>query len=201
IRNLQTKNLAEQEAVKNAERRLETNQKQLWESKESLKQADEGLSRTREDLKFSEDKQKRDLDLLEYQTRRSYKDSSIPNDIAFLKAPITGQVLWLSPDLRVNAEHAAGFPAITIAPTNPMVVRCKVHELDLVKLKMGDRGTVIFDAIPDKKYACKVSRIPWISRNPALEVPADYEIECLLENGDGKIKDGLTCNVKVSVAQ
>jgi hypothetical protein len=60
---------------------------------------------------------------------------------------------------------------------------------------------VIFDAIPDKKYPCKVSRIPWVSRNPALEVPADYEIECLLENGDGKIKDGLTCNVRVSVTQ
>ncbi len=201
IRNLQAKNLAEQEAVKNAERKLETAQKQLLEVKESLKQAEEGLSRTREDLKFFEDKQKRDLDLLEYQTRRSYQDSDIPNDIAFLKAPISGQVLWISPELRVNAEQADGFPAVTIAPTNPMVVRCKVHELDLVKLKMGDRGTVIFDAIPDKKFACKISRIPWISRNPALEVPADYEIECLLENGDGKIKDGLTCNVRITVAQ
>lgn len=201
IRNLQTKNLAEQEAVKNAERKLETAQRKLLEVKESLKQAEEGLSRTREDLKFFEDKQKRDVDLLEYQTRRSYQDSDIPNDIAFLKAPISGQVLWISPELRVNAEQADGFPAVTIAPTNPMVVRCKVHELDLVKLKMGDRGTVVFDAIPDKKFACKISRIPWISRNPALEVPADYEIECLLENADGKIKDGLTCNVRVTVAQ
>ncbi|MDA8405866.1 MAG: HlyD family efflux transporter periplasmic adaptor subunit [Deltaproteobacteria bacterium] len=201
IRNLQAKNLAEQEAVRNAERKLKTAQKKLMETKESLKQAEQGFSRTQEDLKFFEDKQKRDLDLLEYQTRRSYQDSDIPYDIAFLKAPITGQVLWLSPDLRVNAEVAAGFAAITIAPTNPMVVRCKVHELDLVKLKMGDRGTVVFDAIPDKKFGCKVSRIPWLSRNPALEVPADYEIECLLDNGDGKIKDGLTCNVRVSVAQ
>jgi len=201
IRQLHSKNLAELEAVKNAERQFETAEKKLLEVKESIKQAEEGLVRIQEDLRFFEDKRKRDVDLLEYQTRRSYQDSDIPKDIAFLKAPISGQVLWMSPELRVDAEHAAGFPAVTIAPTNPMVVRCKVHELDLVKLKTGDRGTVIFDAIPDKKYACKVNRIPWLSRNPALEVPADYEIECLLDNGDGKIKDGLTCNVKVSVTQ
>ena len=201
IRQLHAKNLAELEAVKDAERKFETAEKQLLETKESIKQAQEGLARAQEDLKFFEDKQRRDMDLLEYQTRRSYTDSSIPQDIAFLKAPISGQILWLSPELRVDAEQPAGFPAITIAPTNPMVVRCKVHELDLVKLKTGDRGSVIFDAIPDKKYPCRVSRIPWVSRNPALEVPADYEIECLLENGDGKIKDGLTCNVRVTVAQ
>ncbi len=201
VQQLWDRKLVEQEALRNAERKLDTANKKLLEANKSLKQAEESLAKTQGDLKFFEDKYKRDLDLLEYQTRRSYQDSDIPNDIAFLKAPISGQVLWISPELRVNAEHAAGFPAITIAPTNPMVVRCKVHELDLVKLKMGDRGTVIFDAIPDKKYACKVSRIPWVSRNPALEVPADYEIECLLENGDGKIKDGLTCNVRVSVAQ
>lgn len=201
IRQLHSKNLAELEAVKTGERQLEIAQKQLLETKESIKQAEESLTRTQEDLKFVEEKRKRDMDLLEYQTRRPYENSDLPIEVAFLKAPISGQVLWLSPDLRVNAEQVAGFLALAIAPTNPMVVRCKVHELDLVKLKTGDRGTVIFDAIPDKKYPCKVSRIPWVSRNPALEVPADYEIECLLENGDGKIKDGLTCNVKVSVAQ
>ncbi|MGC8658957.1 MAG: HlyD family secretion protein [Desulfomonilaceae bacterium] len=201
IRQLWDKKLVEREALRDAERNYETASKNLLATRNSLKQAEESLAKTEEDLKFYEDKYKRDLDLLEYQTRRSFKDSGIPNDIAFLKAPINGQVLWLSPDLRVDAEVPAGFAAVTIAPTNPMVVRCKVHELDLVKLKMGDRGSVIFDAIPDKKYACKVSRIPWVSRNPALEVPADYEIECLLENADGKIKDGLTCNVRVTVAQ
>lgn len=201
IRQLREKKLAEEQAVKNAERKFETAKKKLLKTQGSLKQAEESLVRAKADLKFFEDKQKRDLDLLEYQTRRTYQDSDIPNDIAFLKAPITGQVLWLSPELRINSEHAAESHLVTIAPTNPIVIRCKVHELDLVKLRMGDRGTVIFDAIPDKRYSCKVSRIPWVSRDPSLEVPADYEIECILDNGDGKIKDGLTCNVRVSVAQ
>ncbi len=153
------------------------------------------------DLRFYEQKQKRDLDFLEWRTNRTYANSDIPMDQAFIKAPISGQLIWMAPELRVNAEIARGFPVMTIATMSPMVVRCKAHELELVKLKAGDRGSVNFDAIPDKTYPCKISRIPGLSRNPALEVPADYEIECVLENPDTQIKDGLSCNVKVSIAQ
>jgi hypothetical protein len=80
-------------------------------------------------------------------------------------------------------------------------VRCKVHELDLVKLKTGDRGLVIFDAVPDARYDCRVSRIPWISQNPALDLPSDYIVECVLDKPDKTLKEGLTCNVKVRVTQ
>ena len=59
IRQLHAKNLAELEAVKDAERKLETAEKQLLETKESIKQAQEGLARAQEDLKFFEDKQRR----------------------------------------------------------------------------------------------------------------------------------------------
>lgn len=201
IKALNAKGLADLEAVTNKEREVESARKQVLEVRESIKQVENSIHKTEEDLKFYEEKQKRDLDLLEYQTKRTYKNSDLPIDIAFIAAPINGQVIWLSPELRVNSELAAGVPVITVATTNPMVVRCKVHELDLVKLKAGDRGSVTFDAIPEKRFPCKVSRIPWVSRNPALESPADYEIECLLDNMEGRIKDGLTCNVKISVTQ
>jgi multidrug resistance efflux pump len=201
LRELQSKGMAHAEAVKNKDRQLQQTKKEVLEIEDSIKQAEADLAKTKEDLRFQEAKQKRDLDLLEWQTSRSYSDSSVPLDKAFMKAPIAGTVVWISPEIRVNSETAKGFHAMTLAPMNPMVVRCKVHELDLVKLKPGDRGTIVFDAMPDKKYPCKVSRIPWTSRNAALEVPADYDIECLLENPDGKIKDGLTCNVRVNIAE
>ena len=202
IQELFAKNLIQKEAIENKERQLDANKKDMVSLKDSLKQTEESVERTRGDLSFSEDKQRRDVELLEWQTQRSYApDSKIPLDIAHLKAPISGQVIWLNPGLRIQAELPSGFQALRVAEVSPMVVRCKVHELDIVKLKQGDRGTVTFDAIPDKKYSCKISRIPWVSRNPALEVPADYEIECLLDNSDGTIKDGLTCNVRVSIAQ
>jgi len=201
LKELLQKNLVQKEAVDLKQRQLDGALKEMVALKDSLKQTEEGVARTKQDLKFAEDKQKRDMELLEWQSQRSYQDSKIPLDIAYLKAPIGGQVIWLNPGLRVKAELPANFQALRVAAVSPMVVRCKVHELDIVKLKSGDRGTVTFDAIPDKKFPCKISRIPWASRNPALEVPADYEIECVLDNSEGSIKDGLTCNVRVSIAQ
>lgn len=201
LRELRAKQMAEEDAVKNKERALETLKKEILGIQDSIKQTEAGLEKTNEDLRFYEAKRKRDVDLLEWQTRRTYSDSKLPMEKAFLKAPINGQVLWIAPDLQIKAEEPAGFPAFTIAPMSSVLVRCKVHELDLVKLNTGDRGTVVFDAIPQKKYPCTVSRIPWVSRNPALEVPSDYDIECYLDNVDGQIKDGLTCNVRVSITQ
>ncbi len=201
LRELMSRGMAAPDAIKAKERQIQAVKKETFEVEETLKQQEAGLGKINEDLKFFQEKQRRDLDLLEWQTNRSYSDSTLPLDVAYLKAPIAGSIIWLAPELQVRAALGAGFQAITLAPMNLMIVRCKVHELDLVKLKMGDRGSATFDAIPDKKFPCSITRIPWVSRNPALEVPADYDLECEMENPDGNIKDGLTCNVKVSVAE
>jgi multidrug resistance efflux pump len=201
IQELQTKNMVSRDGVANKQRDMEAVRKQVMEVRQTILQAKAGLAKTQEDLRYYEEKQKKDVDLLEWQTNRSYSDSSLPVTTAFLKAPIAGQVIWVAPELTDRAELNKGFEAAVIASMSPMVVRCKVHELDLVRLKSGDRGSVTFDAMPGKRYACKVTKIPWVSRNPALDVPADYEIECLLENADDGIKDGLTCNVKIHVTE
>lgn len=201
IKELHARNMASPEAIDNKDRDFQAAKKQALEVVQSIDQTKAAINKTQEDLKFYQEKQKRDLDLLEWQTGRSYGDRSLPTSVAYLKAPIAGQVIWMSAELAVHAELPKGTEALSIAAMSPMIVRCKVHELDLVRLKTGDRGTVTFDAMPSKKIACKITSIPWISRNPALDVPADYEIECLLENPDESIKDGLTCNVKIHVAR
>jgi multidrug resistance efflux pump len=201
ISQLEARNMATQEAVSEKEREAKSAKKAVVEIQESAKQQKAGIRNLSQNLRYYEGKQKRDLELLEWQTHRSYSDTKLPLDVAYIKAPIAARVLWINPDFHVRAEPATGFHAFTLATMNPMLVRCKVHELDLVKLKAGDRGTVVFDAYPDTKYPCRITRIPWMSRNRALDVPADYDLECLLENPEGKIKDGLTCNVRISVAQ
>jgi multidrug resistance efflux pump len=199
LKELEQKNMASADAVDNKKRELRSVKKELQEIYDSIKQATASLNKTKKDLKFYGDQQNRDVDLLEWRTNRSYKDKNIPLNRGFLKAPLDGLIVWISLNFRAKAEVQKGFLAMTIAPSNGLVVRCKVHELDLVKLKQGDRGVVTFDALPDKEYTCRISRIPWVSRNPALEVPADYEIECVLDHANGTLKEGLTCNVKISV--
>jgi multidrug resistance efflux pump len=201
LRELQDREMAALDAVKLKEKQVLATKKEVFEIEETIRQYEADLARVNEDLRFFEEKQKRDIELLEWQTHRSYSDSDLPLNVAFLKAPLAGQVIWMAPEIAVKSEVPAGSHVVTVAPNTGMIVRCKVHELDLVRLRTGDRGTAVFDALPDKKYGCKISRIPWVSRNPSLEVPADYELECELESPDLRLKDGLTCNVKISVAQ
>ncbi len=202
LRDLRSKDLTSVDSITNKQRELEAVKKEVLDVTEALKQAEANLAKSVEDLRFYEQKHKRDLDLLEWQTNRSYgNNSDVPMEKAFLKAPISGQLIWMTSEIRIDAEIPKGSPVMAVAVMTPMVVRCKAHELELIKLKTGDRGSVNFDAIPEKTYPCKISRIPGISRNPALEVPADYEIECVLENPDSQIKDGLSCNVRMSITQ
>lgn len=198
---LVAKGLGAPYGVELKEQAVQSQKKGLLDLNDTIKQIENGINRTKEDVRFYEARQKRDQELLEWQTQRSYTDTSLPVDVAYLKSPIAGQVIWMNPEFQVKAELNPGFQAMMVAPMDSMVVRCKVHELDLVRLQIGDKGTVTFDAIPEKKYQCKISRIPWVSRNPALEVPADYDIECVLEDADARLKDGLTCNVKVTIRQ
>jgi multidrug resistance efflux pump len=201
IRELQQKNLASLDAVQLAENKVKAVKKEILEVEDNVKIAQAEIDEKSKALRFYESKQKRDVEFLEWQSQRSYSDESLPMDIAFVKAPVAGQVIWVGPEFRVKAEQPAGYHAFTVAPMNQLVVRCSVHELDIVRIKMGDRGSAVFDSFPDKRFNCTVSRISSVSRNPALEVPADYELECTLEKPESILKDGLTCNVKISVAQ
>ncbi len=204
IRRLHSKGLASTDLMDNQERLVISSKKKVEEFKETAKQIRSRVSKLKTDLKYAKEAHETQLGVLEWRGERDYSEESIndiPLDRAFVKAPEDGLVLWISPQVREDSLFNQGLHAITVAKMSKMIVRCKVHELDLVKLSSGDRGVVSFDAIPEKQYPCMVSRIPWVSRNPALEVPADYDIECLLEKVDGQIKEGLTCNVKISVTE
>ncbi len=201
LKELSSKGMAFDEALKNKDRQIQAAKKEVFEITETIRQQELDLAKTNEDLKFYEERRRRDLELLEWQMGRSYSDSTIPINVGYLKATIPGTIIWQAPELHVKAELPAGFHAMMLSPLNQMGIRCKVHELDIVRLRLGERGSAVFDAIPDKTFSCTISRIPWVSRNPALEVPADYDLECELQVPDGRIKDGLTCNVKVTVTQ
>jgi len=202
LKELQSKGQAQETAVQNMERQLEIVKKEKQDLQQTETQTIDAEKTAMKNLRFAEGSQENALKLLEWQTNRRYSDNNSDLERAFLKAPVSGYVIRINPEMRVNAQVPAGFQAMVVAPVDSILVRCKVHELDLLKLKTGDRATVIFDAISDKRFPCRIDRIPWTSRNPALEAPADYDIECLLDDNPSEIiKDGLTCTVKVSVQQ
>jgi multidrug resistance efflux pump len=201
LRTLFHKGMATEQALEKAEYTLKTHRENLEQYKEAIDQQRQNLERQKERLRHQIATYNRQVDLLEWETKRSYDQGNLPKDIAYLKAPISGKIFEVHPALRTGAYLNKGFEAMSVAPSGIVLVRCRVHELDLVKLRPGQAGTVTFDALPEKSYRAAVTRIPWASLNPSLTVPADYQIECQLDDPDGLLKEGLTCNVKLSITQ
>ncbi|MFH0823665.1 MAG: biotin/lipoyl-binding protein [Pseudomonadota bacterium] len=203
---LVSKGMATQDALDKAESRLESLQQDMGVTDSRLGQLNQQLAKYKKDLEFQRGNEDRNMSLLEWRTKRPYRDTDVPINKAFLKAPFHGRIFWIDPLFRVGSEIPAGCKAIIVAPLHGVVVRCKVHELEMVKLKQGDRGTVEFDALKsledknkNKKYQCRVARIPWISRNPDVLVPADYDVEFALDDVDGAVREGMSCEVRITV--
>lgn len=122
----------------------------------------------------------------------------LPQDGA-LVSPIDGHVIWIDPNLRPGAEMKPTNPAMVVGVMQPMLVRSQVHEIEALKLSLGDKAEVTVESIPGKVFPAKVSRISWspITLDPLK--PSYYEVELSLQNPGLDLKMGLKAQVTVLV--
>jgi multidrug efflux pump subunit AcrA (membrane-fusion protein) len=112
-------------------------------------------------------------------------------EIVSLASPIDGVVVGIHPELREGAEIGPVSPAFMIGVMNPMIMRAQVHEIETIKLSLGDRAEISLESLPGRKFNAGVSRISLTPLTPALEQPSYYEIELTVPNPDHALKDGL----------
>jgi hypothetical protein len=111
-----------------------------------------------------------------------------------LKAPISGHVIWVHPDLREEAELKGGI-VLQVGVMDPMLIRAQVHEIEAVKLNVGDTANFSLESIPGKKFNAKVSRISWSSLTPQLDRPSYYEVEFEVSNPEIILREGLKVQI------
>lgn len=116
----------------------------------------------------------------------------------FIRAPMDGYVLWMNFDLRPGAVFSKRTALFQVGVLDPMAVRCAVHEIQAVKLKVGDPATVVFHTMPDKVYNTTVSKVSFVAQPAMLQQPSFYEIELMLPNPDLTLKEGLRCDVTIT---
>ena len=109
-----------------------------------------------------------------------------------IRAPFPGQVKQrlVSPGQYVKVET----PVMVIVDNDPLRVRLKVPEKMAGWVALGQPVAVQVEAYPDRKFQGKISRI-----NPSVEPQTrTFEIEALIENGDGTLKPGFFARAKVA---
>jgi multidrug resistance efflux pump len=124
----------------------------------------------------------------------SLKSGQVPREVS-LKAPISGYVIWVNPEVRVGAELAPLPAVFQIGVMDPMLLRAQAFEIEALQVKIGQPAEVTLDALPGKTFQGKVSRISWSSITTGPDQPAYYEVEISVPNPDLDLKEGLKARI------
>ncbi|MYL81763.1 HlyD family secretion protein [Desulfovibrio aerotolerans] len=116
-----------------------------------------------------------------------------------IRAPSDGYILWFNSSLVPGMDFTKAATLLTVGTLDPMVIRASVHEIIVQKLKVGDPAVLAFYAWPGEEFHTTISKIDYVAQPAMLQQPSFYQIELALPNPDLRIKEGMRCDVKVTV--
>jgi len=111
-------------------------------------------------------------------------------EVVSLRCTLTGNVVSLRPNIRDLAEVARNTLAFEIGIMDPMLMRAQIHEIEAVKLELGDKAELSFTSMPDRRFEGTLSRISWTPISAHLDQPSYYEVEITVPNPDRALKEG-----------
>ncbi len=112
---------------------------------------------------------------------------------ARIEAPADGFVVRRSAD--PSEVVAAGQPVLVVGSlANGWQVRAAVADRDVVRLAIGDRAQVTFDAFPGQAFAAKVLRLAAASD----AATGTYDVELAVEQANAPFVQGLVAKVELA---
>lgn len=111
-----------------------------------------------------------------------------------LTSPIDGIIAAVNFNKGDNA--ASNKVVATVLDPSQMQVVVAVDELDIAKVKVGEKAKVALDAIAGKNYEGEVSKIATLGKT--TNGVTTYDVTISVKNAD-KLKVGMTANVSISV--
>jgi multidrug resistance efflux pump len=169
----------------------------LTQVNRDLEFAEKQRIKLQEKLQRDRELAKQDREILSRLLGSSVMSGQIPREVA-LKAPISGNIIWVNPEVRVNAELPPMPAAFQVGVMDPMLVRGQAFEIEALQIKVGDQAEVTLDSLPGRKYQAEVSRISWSPiaiGSTAIDQPAYYEVELTVPNPDLALKEGLKARI------
>lgn len=109
-------------------------------------------------------------------------------------SPVNGTVAALN--FNPGDDIQSGKPVATIIDLNQMQTVANVDELDIDKVKVGQKATIAIDAITGKTFTGKVIKISSIGET--TNSVTTYAVAVSIDKAAG-VKTGMTTNVKISV--
>lgn len=162
----------------------------LDQVEKEVQSAEKHRATIQEKLRIEKNLVQDDLVALREQMGGSLKAAETQEPVNLI-APVAGHVIWINPELRQGAELPPGTGVFVIGVMEPMLMKAQVHEMEAVKIAVGDLADVTFESLPGRVFEAKVSRLSWAPMTPALEQPSYYELELTVSNPDLTLREGM----------
>lgn len=128
----------------------------------------------------------RDAEIALKSAQYNYNDS-------FIRAPISGTVGQVS--ISKGQTISSGTTAVTLVGTK-QYVDIPFNEVDVAKIKLGNRATATFDAIEDLMITGRVASIDQIGTVNSGVV--NYVVRIIFDTNDTRVKSGMSTSVTIS---
>jgi len=108
-----------------------------------------------------------------------------------------GQSLTGGGSSSASAAGSGSTGAVEISDLGTLRARVQVNEVDLVKIKLGQKATVIFDALPNDAASGTVSAIA--PTGTSTQGVVTYDVDITLDTIDARLRPNMSCTVDIVV--
>jgi cobalt-zinc-cadmium efflux system membrane fusion protein len=118
--------------------------------------------------------------------------------------PRSGSSSGGNQDFREGDRAWPGASIVELPDLSSVHLTARLDESDRGRVEVGQSAAVHLDAVPDKVYHSKVSRISLLARVDFASSwpPArDFDLELVMADPDARLKPGMTASVRIAVAR
>jgi HlyD family secretion protein/macrolide-specific efflux system membrane fusion protein len=127
--------------------------------------------------------------------RLRYTEILAPMDGTVIQRGIeAGEVV--TPGVQATFEGKA---LLTVADLSVLIVRAELNQIDVAKVRLGQKVTLTLDALPGQEYGATVTKIAPASTTPKGKDVDVFPVEATLDKVDNAIKPGMTADVKIHI--
>lgn len=121
-----------------------------------------------------------------------------------IQSPLDGTVIEkgirvgevVTPGVQATFE---GKPLLTVADLSTIIVKADLNQIDVARVKLGQKVTLTLDALPGKSYEAEITKVAPASTLPKGKDVDVFPVEATLKAPDGDIKPGMTADVRVHI--
>lgn len=117
--------------------------------------------------------------------------------MGWLEAPFNGTVTQANP--KVGDQVSVGMVGFRIDDLSQLFMDVKISEVDINKVKVGQKAELAFDAISGATYAAEVTEVSSVGVDSGSGV--DFTVRLKILDLDDQVRPGMTASVNIIVAQ